>query len=68
MASGCDRQLTHSEWNEIRAAYNDAKHLPERRTTLQAPGGYLDGLKAAGKRLEVTNRGDVKATRVSMMG
>jgi hypothetical protein len=42
--------------------------LPERRTTLQAPGGYLDGLKAAGKRLEVTNRGDVKATRVSMMG
>ena len=31
-----ERQLTHQEPNEIRAAYNYAKHLPERRKMMQA--------------------------------
>ena len=44
-----ERQLAHSERNEIRAAYNYAKHLPERRKMMQAWADYLDGLKTAEK-------------------
>ena len=44
-----ERQLAHSERKEIRAAYNYAKHLPERRKMMQAWADYLDGLKAAEK-------------------
>ena len=40
-----ERQLAHQEPNEIRAAYNYAKHLPERRRMMQAWANYLDGLK-----------------------
>jgi hypothetical protein len=39
------RQLAHQEPNEIRAAYNYAKHLPERRRMMQAWADYLQGLK-----------------------
>ena len=38
-------QLAHQEPNEIRAAYNYAKHLPERRRMMQAWADYLQGLK-----------------------
>lgn len=40
-----ERQLAHQEPNEIRAAYNYAKHLPERRRMMQAWADYLHGLK-----------------------
>jgi hypothetical protein len=40
-----ERQLAHQEPNEIRAAYNDAKHLPERRRMTQAWADYLHELK-----------------------
>ena len=40
-----ERQLAHQEPNEIRAAYNYAKHLPERRRMMQAWADYLQGLK-----------------------
>src|ERR1700723_1347654 len=40
-----ERQLAHSERNSIRAAYNYAEHLPERRRMMQAWSDYLDGLK-----------------------
>jgi len=40
-----ERQLAHSERNEIRAAYNYAKHLPERRKMMQAWSDYLAGLR-----------------------
>ncbi len=40
-----ERQLAHQEQNEIRAAYNYAKHLPERRKMMQAWADYLDLLK-----------------------
>ncbi|MBN8884618.1 MAG: integrase arm-type DNA-binding domain-containing protein [Rudaea sp.] len=41
-----ERQLAHAERNEVRAAYNRAKHLPERRKMMQAWADYLDGLCA----------------------
>jgi integrase len=40
-----ERQLAHSERNSIRAAYNYAEHLPERRRMMQAWSDYLDALK-----------------------
>lgn len=43
-----ERQLAHAERNNVRAAYNFAEHLPERRKMMQAWSDYLDGLKAGG--------------------
>ncbi len=40
-----ERQLAHSERNSIKAAYNHAQHLPERRRMMQAWADYLDTLK-----------------------
>lgn len=40
-----ERQLAHMERNSIRAAYNYAEHLPERRRMMQAWSDYLDTLK-----------------------
>jgi integrase len=40
-----ERQLSHAERNRIKAAYNRAQHLPERRLMMQAWADYLDGLK-----------------------
>ncbi len=41
-----ERQLAHAERNSIKAAYNHAQHIPERRKMMQAWADYLDGLKA----------------------
>lgn len=41
-----ERQLAHKEKNPIRAAYNFAQHLPERRRMMQAWADYLDSLAA----------------------
>jgi integrase len=41
-----ERQLAHSERDRVRAAYNYADYLPERRKMMQAYADYLDGLKA----------------------
>jgi len=38
-------QLAHAERNEVRAAYNKAQRLAERRTMMQAWADYLDGLR-----------------------
>jgi integrase len=40
-----ERQLAHAERDNVRAAYNYAEHLPERRRMMQAWSDYLDGLK-----------------------
>jgi integrase len=40
-------QLAHAERNKVRAAYNKAQRLPERRKMMQAWADYLDGLKSA---------------------
>ena len=38
-------QLAHQERNEVRAAYNRAQRLEERRKMMQAWADYLDGLR-----------------------
>lgn len=37
-----ERQLAHSERNTVRAAYNHAQYLPERRTMMQWWADYID--------------------------
>lgn len=44
-----ERQLAHAERDEVRAAYNYAEHLPERRRMMQAWADYLDALKAGAR-------------------
>jgi integrase len=39
-----ERQLAHAERDEVRAAYNYAEHLPERRKMMQAWADLLDNL------------------------
>jgi integrase len=39
-----ERQLAHAERDSVRAAYNYAEHLPERRKMMQAWADYLHGL------------------------
>ncbi len=41
-----ERQLAHSERNTVRAAYNHAQYLPERRKMMQWWADYLDGVAA----------------------
>lgn len=43
-----ERQLGHGERNKIRAAYNYAEFLPERRQMMQAWADYLDTLRTGG--------------------
>jgi integrase len=40
-----ERQLAHAERNNVRAAYNFAEHLPERKKMMQSWADYLDVLK-----------------------
>jgi integrase len=44
-----ERQLAHAERDDVRAAYNFAEHLPERRRMMQAWADYLEALKAGAK-------------------
>lgn len=54
-----ERQLAHVEGNAVRAAYNYAEHLDERRRMMQAWADYLDGLRT---NADVTTiRGKMKA-------
>jgi integrase len=43
-----ERQLAHTERNAVRAAYNHAQYLPERRKMMQWWADYLD--KASAKK------------------
>ncbi len=40
-----ERQLAHTERNNVRAAYNHAEYLPERTTMMQDWADYLDNMK-----------------------
>lgn len=40
-----ERQLAHGERDAVRAAYNYAEHLPERRKMMQGWADFLDGLR-----------------------
>lgn len=41
-----ERQLAHAERDNVRAAYNYAEHLPERKRMMQRWADYLDNLKS----------------------
>jgi integrase len=41
-----ERQLAHCDEDDVRAAYNYAEYLPERRKMMQWWADYLDGLRA----------------------
>ncbi len=43
-----ERQLAHAPRDKVRAAYNYAEYLPERRKLMQWWADYLDGLRAGG--------------------
>jgi integrase len=49
-------QLAHAERNKVRAAYNKAPRLPERRKMMQAWGDYLDGLRAGANVVPIKRR------------
>lgn len=46
-----ERQLAHAERDAVRAAYNYAEHLPERRKMMQAWADYLDALRTAPRKV-----------------
>ena len=43
-----ERQLAHSEKDQVRAAYNRANYLEERKQMMQWYADYLDELKQKG--------------------
>lgn len=49
-----ERQLAHAEGNSVKAAYNHAEYLPERRKMMQAWADHLDVLRE--KRKVVTGK------------
>jgi integrase len=49
-------QLAHTERNKVRAAYNKAQRLPERRKMMQAWADYLDGLRTGAKVVGIRGR------------
>lgn len=42
-----ERQLAHAERNKVRAAYNRAEYLPQRRDMMQKWADYLDGIASS---------------------
>ena len=51
-----ERQLAHAERNSVRAAYNYAEHLPERRRMMHAWADYLDKLKAGAEVIPIKKK------------
>lgn len=49
-------QLAHAERNKVRAAYNRAERLPERRRMMQAWADYLGALKAGGNVVSIRKK------------
>jgi len=44
-----ERQLSHSEGNKVRAAYNRAEYMKERRSMMKWWGDYIDSVKDGGR-------------------
>jgi integrase len=51
-----ERQLAHGERDAVRAAYNYAEHLPERRKMMQSWADYLDGLRNGAEIVALASR------------
>ena len=47
-----ERQLAHGERNKVRAAYNHAEYLPERRVMMQWWGDYIERVTIDGEVIE----------------
>ena len=47
-----ERQLAHAERNKVRASYNHAQYLPERRKMMQWWGDYIDDASSYGQVIE----------------
>ena len=52
-----ERQLAHSERNSVRAAYNYAEFMPERKKMMQAWADYLEGIKAGARIIPIKSIG-----------
>lgn len=52
-----ERQLAHAERNSIKAAYNHAQHLADRRKMMQPWTDYLDGIKQGAKIVSIKSAG-----------
>jgi integrase len=52
-ADAIERQLSHIDENEVRAAYNYAQYLPVRRKMMQAWADYLDTLRKEQKSAKI---------------
>jgi len=51
-----ERQLAHAERDGVRAAYNRAEHLPERRRMMQAWADYLDALREGAQVIPIVGK------------
>jgi hypothetical protein len=62
-ADAIERQLAHGDRDEVRASYNFAKYLPERRRMMQAWADHLQMLKSPSQERANTmvGRGDANA-------
>ncbi len=54
-----ERQLAHSERDDVRAAYNRAEYMPERKKMMQQWANYLDSQADAGKVIPMRRIGKV---------
>ncbi len=61
-----ERQLAHVEGNTVKAAYNYAEHLEERRRMMQAWADYLDGLRSEAEVVPIHGRFDPDFKNTSM--
>jgi integrase len=52
-----ERQLAHAERNRVRAAYNYAEFMPERKQMMQAWADYLEGIKSGAKIIPIRGTG-----------
>jgi hypothetical protein len=50
-------QLAHAERNSVRAAYNHAEFMPERKKIMQAWADYLEGIKSGAKIIPILTTG-----------
>jgi hypothetical protein len=60
-----ETQLAHGDRNRVRASYNHARYLPQRRTMMQAWADYLDSLRAETE-LTVSNEAGRRAALTAM--
>ncbi|MDT4290693.1 tyrosine-type recombinase/integrase [Methylomonas sp. MO1] len=52
-----ERQLAHAPRDQVRAAYNRAQYLEERRRMMQSWADYLDSLKAGAQVIPFRKQG-----------